>query len=297
MASANFDKYLKLLFDNKPPGDVVKVDSMRSNMDRVGGKYPEGVTGEAATVNGVPGEWVWAEGADSDAVVLYLHGGGYVAGSIASHKNLTGHLAKAVGCRVFVADYRLAPENPFPAAVDDAVAAYRGLVNDEGIDPARIAVSGDSAGGGLTVATLLALRDEGDPLPSAAVPISAWIDLDGTGDSMKTRAEADPMVTPGSLSIIGGMYVGDGDRKDPLASPIHADMTGLPPMLIQVGDAEVLLDDSVRLAAMIEAAGGEATLKVWPEMVHVWHAAAGFVPESDEAIKELADFVRPLVGI
>lgn len=297
MASANFDKYLKLLFDNKPPGDVVKVDSMRKSMDRVGGKYPEGVTGEAATINGVPGEWIWAEGADADAVVLYLHGGGYVAGSIASHKNLTGHLAKAVGCRVFAADYRLAPENPFPAGVDDAVAVYRGLVSDEGIDPARIAISGDSAGGGLTVATLLALRDGDDAMPAAAVPISAWIDLDGTGDSMKTRADADPMVTPGSLSIIGGMYVGDGDAKDPLASPIHADMTGLPPMLIQVGDAEVLLDDSVRLAAMIEEAGGEATLAVWPEMVHVWHAAAGFVPEADEAIKELADFVQPLVGL
>jgi epsilon-lactone hydrolase len=297
MASEKFDRYLKLLFDNKPPGDVVKVESMRTSMDRVGGRLPEGVTGTPAVVGGVPGEWISTDDADEASVVLYLHGGGYVAGSVDSHRNLLGHLAQAMGCRVFAADYRLAPEHPFPAGLDDAIAAYRAIVAD-GVEPSRIAISGDSAGGGLTVATLLALRDAGDELPGAALPISPWIDLQGTGESMVTRADADPMVTPGSLAIIGGMYLGaEGDPTNPLASPIHADMAGLPPMLIHVGDAEVLLDDSVRLAAMVEAAGGEAVLEVWPEMVHVWHSSAGFVPEADQAIARIAEFARPLIGL
>ncbi|MFT7599472.1 MAG: monoterpene epsilon-lactone hydrolase [Acidimicrobiales bacterium] len=295
--SEKFKKYLKLLFDNQPPGDEVKVDAMRRGMDAVGGRLPVGVAGTPATVGGVPGEWIEADGANSESVVLYLHGGGYVAGSIDSHRNLTGHLAQAMGCRVFAADYRLAPEHLFPAAVDDAVAAYRGIVAS-GVDSNRIAISGDSAGGGLTIATLLALRDGGDDLPGAAMAISAWIDMEGTGESLKTRAEADPMVTPGSLALIRDIYLGpDGDPKDPLAAPIHGDVSGLPPLLIQVGDAEVLLDDSVRLAAMVEAAGGDATLEVWPHMVHVWHGSAGHVPEADQAIERMAEFAKPLLGL
>lgn len=244
-----------------------------------------------------------AAGADQAAAVLYLHGGGYVAGSIDSHRNLIGHLAEAMGCRIFAADYRLAPEHPFPAPVDDAVAAYRGLVaastdGGEGLDPSRIVISGDSAGGGLTVATLCALRDARDRLPAAAVPISALIDLEATGESMVSRAAADPIVSPESVPIMAELYLGEGgDVTDPLASPIHADMSGLPPLLIQVGDAEVLLDDSTRLAAMVEAAGGSAKLEVWPDMVHVWHGSAGFVPEADQAIEHIAAFARPLIGL
>jgi monoterpene epsilon-lactone hydrolase len=297
MASEKFDKFLKLLFDNKPPGDVVKVDAMRRTLDMVGGRFPEGVTGTPAVVGGVPGEWISVEGADQDSALLYLHGGGYVAGSIDSHRNLTGHLAAALGCRIFAADYRLAPEHPFPAAVDDASDAFRAIVA-EGVEPSRIAISGDSAGGGLAVATLLALRDAGDALPGAAAVISAWIDLEGKGESMVTRADVDPMITPGSLAILRDLYLGaDGEPTNPLAAPIHGDMSGLPPMLVQVGDAEVLLDDSTRLAAMVEASGGEATLEVWPEMVHVWHGSVGFVPEADQAITRIAEFTRPLIGL
>lgn len=296
MASEKFEKFLELV-RSQPTGDEVKVPSMRRNMDAVGGRFPAGVTGTPVDVDGTPAEWIADEGADEDAVVLYLHGGGYVAGSIDSHRNLTGHLARAMRCRVLAIDYRLAPEHPHPAAVEDATKAYRWLLA-QGLDPHRIIISGDSAGGGLTVATLVALRDSGEPMPAAAVPISPWVDMEGLGDSITTRAEADPMVTGGSLLNIAALFVGeDGDRRDPLAAPLHADLSGLPPLLIHVGDAEVLLDDSTRLAAKAEAAGVDVTLEVWPEMIHVWHASAGYVPESDAAIARIAEFGRPLLGL
>lgn len=296
MASPQFEKFLKLLHGNRPPDDRVNIEAMRQSMDQVGGRFPDGVTGTAVNVGGVPGEWVEAEGADRDSAVLYLHGGGYVAGSVDSHRNLLGHLAVAMGCRVFAADYRLAPEHPHPAPVDDATAAYQGMLA-EGIAASRILVAGDSAGGGLTVATLVALRDGGQPQPGAAVAISPWIDMEGTGDSMVTRAAADPMVSKGSLALISELFLGETDPHDPLAAPLHADLGGLAPMLIHVGDAEVLLDDAVRLEAKISAAGGSATLEIWPEMVHVWHGSAGFVPESDQAIARIAEFGRPLIGL
>ncbi|MGF1597751.1 MAG: alpha/beta hydrolase [Acidimicrobiales bacterium] len=298
MASPQFAKFLALLEKNRPPDGKVDVATMRRNMDQVGGRLPDGVTGTPDTVGGVAGEWIEADGATTDRVVLYLHGGGYVAGSIDSHRNLTGNLAQALGCRLFAADYRLAPEHPHPAPVEDATAAYRALVDDLGLDPRHLAVAGDSAGGGLTVAALLALRDAGDPLPAAAVTISPWVDLEATGESATTRAAADPMVSPGSLKLIAAHFLGDGgDAHDPLAAPLHADLSGLPPMLIHVGDAEVLLDDAVRLTARIHEVGGEATLEVWPEMVHVWHASAGFVPESDQAIERIAEYLRPRLGL
>jgi acetyl esterase/lipase len=229
--------------------------------------------------------------------MLYLHGGGYVAGSIDSHRNLTGHLAKAMGCPVLALDYRLAPEHPHPAAVEDATKAYRWLLA-QGLASDRIVVSGDSAGGGLTMAMLVALRDSGDPLPAAGIPISPWVDLEAGGESIRTRDGVDPMVSGASLRTISAMYLGDdGDPHDPLAAPLHADLSGLPPLLIHVGDHEVLLDDSTRLAANAEAANVDVTLEVWPEMVHVWHASAGFVPEADQAVARIAEFARPLVGL
>lgn len=298
MASKQFDKFLAILEANRPPDDRVNPSSMRRNMDAVGGKLGDGVTATTGSVGGVGGEWIDPDGADDSAVVLYLHGGGYVAGSVDSHRNLLGHLARAMGCRVFAADYRLAPEHPHPAPVEDAVAAFGGLVANGDFDPARIAVAGDSAGGGLTIATLVTLRDAGGPVPVGAVAISPWIDLEATGESAVTRAAADPMVTPGSLRAIAELFVGDGgDLRDPLAAPLHADLAGLPPVLVHVGDAEVLLDDANRLAAKITEAGGEVTLEVWPDMVHVWHGSAGFVPESDEAIAGIAAYLRPKLGL
>lgn len=295
MASENFNKFLKILQD-QPSADEVNVEGMRKIQDKVGGRFPDGVTSEVVSAGGVPAEMIENEGAATDRVVLYLHGGGYVAGSIDSHRNLTGHLAKAAGIRVLALHYRLAPENPHPAPVEDAVAAYRWLL-DEGYAPDHIVISGDSAGGGLALATLIALRDQQVALPAAAVPMSPWVDMEGEGESMVTRADADPMVDRNMLLQMTDLFLGDGDPKDPLAAPLHADLSGLPPLLIQVGDAEVLLDDSTRFAAKAKAAGVDVSLEVWPEMVHVFQASAGFVPEANEAIARIAEFSREKVGL
>jgi acetyl esterase/lipase len=295
VASEKFERYLTLLRE-VPSAEHVDHIKMRANLDRTGGRFPDGVVGTPTNAGGVPAEWIDPPGGATDHVVLYLHGGGYIAGSIDSHRNLTGHLARALGCRVLALAYRLAPEHPHPAPVTDAVAAYRWLL-DEGATPEHIVIAGDSAGGGLTVATLLMARDQGLPMPAAAVPISPLVDLEATGASMSTRAAADPMIDRSQVLEIIQLFIGDGDRRDPYAAPLHGDLTGLPPLLIQVGDAEVLLDDAVRLAAAAEAAGVDTTLEVWPEMVHVFQASAGYVPEADQAVARIAEFSRGRLGM
>lgn len=296
MASPQFEKFLGLL-RKQPQSDQVDIEKMRVFQNRVGGKFPEGVVGTPVSADGVPAEWIDAPGGRKDRALLYLHGGGYVAGSIDSHRNLTGHLAEALGIRVLALDYRLAPEHPHPAQVQDAVKAYRWMLT-QGLSADGLSIAGDSAGGGLTLATLLSLRDQGVALPGAATAISPLTDLEGTGESMTTRAAADPMVSKGALLQMARMFLGDkGDPHDPLAAPLHGELSGLPPLLIQVGDAEVLLDDATRFAAKAEAAGVDVTLEVWPEMTHVWHASAGFVPESDEAIAKIAAFTRKHLAV
>ena len=242
---------------------------------------------------GVPGEWNDARGARQDHVLIYFHGGGYCMGSLDTHRGLTARISQLADLRVLSVDYRLGPEHPFPAAVEDAVAAYR-FVLDQGIAPGKTALGGDSAGGGLTVAALLAIRDQGLPLPGCGAGISAWTDLTASGDSMKTKADEDPMIGgTDALQLMVEAYMGvDGDTKAPLASPLFADLSGLPPLLLQVGTAEVLLDDSIRLAERAEAAGVDVTLKVWQDMFHVWHAFAEMLPEALEATQEFADYVN-----
>jgi monoterpene epsilon-lactone hydrolase len=240
---------------------------------------------------GVQAEWIAGAGAADDRVLLYLHGGGYVMGSINTHREMVARLSKASGARALLLDYRLAPENPFPAAVDDAVAAYRWLLS-QNIKPNRIAVAGDSAGGGLTLATLVAVRDAKLPAPAVGVCISPWTDMEGTGASMTTRAKADPLVQKDMLVNMAKQYLGGKDSKSPLAAPLHADLRGLPPLLIQVGDAEVLLDDSTRVADRAKAAGVTVELEVWPEMIHVWHLAAPALPEGQQAIEKAGRFIR-----
>lgn len=247
------------------------------------------------TAGGVPAEWIAAAGAADDRVILYVHGGGYVMGSIATHRELVARLSKASGARGLALDYRLAPEHPFPAAVDDAVAAYRWLLS-QNIKPNNIVVAGDSAGGGLAVATLLAIRDAKLPLPAAGVGISPWVDMEGLGESMTTRAKADPVVQKQGLLGMAQLYLGGKDAKSPLAAPLHADLTGLPPLLIQVGDAETLLDDSTRLAEKAKKAGVKVELEVWPEMPHVWHLFAPFLPEGQQAIEKVGKYVRQITA-
>jgi acetyl esterase/lipase len=243
---------------------------------------------------GVPGEWVTVPGVDATRAVLYLHGGAYVGGSAMSHRNITGELSRAARLRVLAIDYRLAPEHVFPAAIDDAVAAYTWLMG-QGIAPGRLAIAGDSAGGGLTVTTLLALRERDLPAPAAAACLSPWVDLEGVGGTLKTHAHLDPMLIPDGIGVCARHYVGqDGDVRNPLVSPIHASqaaLAALPPLLVQVGGYEVLLDDAVRLVDRVRAAGGRAELEVWDHMIHVWQIFR-FLPEARRAIDRIAGFLR-----
>jgi len=275
------------------PGPDVTIAEMRAGYERMtaDAPVPEGFAFEPTRVGAVPAEWVRPADARADAAVLYLHGGGYVLGSPRTHRGLVARVAAACGAPALALDYRLAPEHPFPAAVDDAVAAYRDLLAS-GIAPGRLAIAGDSAGGGLAVATLIALRDAGAALPAAGVGLSPWVDLALAGDSMTTRAEADPMVGRALLAKMADAYLQGADPRTPLATPLAADLGGLPPLLLQVGGREVLRDDATRLAARARAAGVDVTLEHWEEMIHVWHAFAPLVPEADEAIARIGAFVR-----
>ena len=246
-----------------------------------------------AQVGGVPGEWVEGTGAKK-SVLLYLHGGGYFGCSAASHRPITVGFALQ-GFRVFAADYRLAPENPFPAAVEDAVAAYRGLLG-EGNLPEHIVIGGDSAGGGLALSLLLALRDAGAPLPSGAAVFSPWTDLAATGDSIRTNAARCAMFHGPDIGLSARYYLGDTDPRNPLASPLYADLTGLPPLLIHVGEDEVLRDDSTRLAERARAAGVRVELKVWPVVPHAWQLAPQKIPEARQSLRETAAFLDKLAA-
>lgn len=272
---------------------TLDVQAIRQGMEALTATsvLPEGTRVEPVDAAGVPAEWLHGPEADLDRVLLYLHGGGYVIGSIATHRAMVARIAAAAGIRALSIDYRLAPEHPFPAAVEDATAAY-GFLLEQGIAPARIAIGGDSAGGGLTFATLLALRDAGRPLPGAAIALSPWTDLEGTGESMTTRAEADPLVQRDGLLAMADLYLNGADPRTPTASPLYGDLAGLPPTCIQVGTAETLLDDATRIAERIRAAGGTVELEAFEDLIHVFQAFAPHVPESLEAIDKLGAFVK-----
>lgn len=293
MASDAFNTIRKILAANPLPLDV---RGIRDALEATARPLVQGVRGEPVDADGVSCEMQTPEGVSGAPVVLYLHGGGYVGGSVASHRNLTSHLARASACTVLSVDYRRAPEAPHPAAVEDACTAFRWLVG-RGHHPTRVAIAGDSAGGGLAVATQLRLRGASDPLPAASVLLSPWVDLRSTGESMRTRVARDPIVTPAAVAWLARLFLGaEGNPSDPLASPLEGDLAGLPPMLIHVGEDEVLLSDSERLAAKAEAAGVDVTLEVWPEMVHVWHAMAGLFEEADAAIRRVAEYLGSKLG-
>lgn len=215
--------------------------------------------------------------------------------SVDTHRNLMGRISRSAEARVLGVNYRLAPEFPAPAALEDATAAYRWLLTNHASAP-HIAIAGDSAGGGLSLSTLVALRDATDPLPAAAVCLSPWIDMEATGDSMTTKATIDPVNHRDGLLKNAERYLRDGNRKAPLASPLYADLTGLPPLLIQVGEAEVLLDDSKRVAERAKSFGVDVDLEVWPEMIHVWQLFAAVLPEAQQAIRHIGAFIRAHVS-
>jgi len=242
------------------------------------------------TLANLPALHTSSPGAAEDAVLLYLHGGAYISGNPQGYRGLAAELARATGARGIALDYRLAPEHPFPAALDDAVAGYEALLA-RGFAPGRMVLAGDSAGGGLTAATLVALRDKGVPLPAAALLISPWADLTGKAASLVSKAAQDPTLTAEALAISARHYLGGASAEHPLASPVLADLSGLPPMLIQVGSVEVLLDDSLALAAAAGRADAPVRLEIWPHMPHVWHAFAFMLPEGRKAIETAGAFL------
>jgi acetyl esterase/lipase len=273
------------------------VEGARRTYDAFGANYglaPDVVI-TPVTMAGVPAEWSSTEGAADDAAVLYLHGGGYFIGSLASHRHVASELGRAAGARALAIDYRLAPEHPFPAALDDAVAAYEAMLAD-GLRPERIALAGDSAGGGLAIATLVALRDRGTPLPACAFCISPLVDLAATGGSMETQRARDPMIAREGVLGAAAMYLNGVDPRTPLASPMHADLSGLPPLLIHVGSAETLLDDAVRLAGVAGAADVRVTLEVHPGMIHVWHFFHPALAAGRRALGDGGSFIRMHIG-
>jgi epsilon-lactone hydrolase len=276
-----------------PPSASLTIAERRAQYDRAERVFPTpaDVAIEAVTAAERPAEWLRPPGARTDAAVLYLHGGGYVIGSPRSHRHLAAAIARAAGTPALLVDYRLAPEHPFPAALDDALAAYAWLLA-RGIAPEQVVVAGDSAGGGLTVATLLALRDRGLPGPGGGVCISPWVDLACSGATYVTRKDADPIVDRESVTMMAQAYAGTGDFKAPLLSPLYADLRGLPPLLVQVGSDEVLLDDALGLGERARAAGVDVAVEEWPAMIHVWHWFLPMLDEAQRAVDGIGRFVR-----
>ena len=277
----------------RPVPTGLSIQDQRAELAEMASRFrpAKDVRREPVDAGGVPAEWIHSPEASGERVIYYLHGGGYVEGSIDTHCDLISRLSRAARARVLAIDYRLAPEHPFPAAVEDATSGYRWLLST-GVDPARLVIAGDSAGGGLTIATLVAVRDAGEPLPAAAVCLSPWVDLEGLGESMTTKAGVDPMLQPEYILQGAKAYLGDAHPRTPLAAPLYADLRGLPPLLIQVGTAEVLLDDSIRLAERARAAGVDVTFEPWDDMIHVWQFCAALLPEGQQAIDRIGEFIR-----
>src|SRR3954453_7189163 len=265
----------------------------RQRLDALGSRYviPTDVLVEPVDANGVPGEGPPPPAADPTRAILFLHGGGYISGSIVSHRHMIAQAGREAEARTFALGYRLAPEHPFPAALEDALSGYRYLLA-QGFAPQHIVIAGESAGGGLAIATLIALRNAGTPLPAATWCSSPWVDLEMSGSTMVTKAAVDPLIQKNYLAELAALYLNGVDPRTPLASPIYADLRGLPPMLIQAGSAETLLDDAVHLAGKAAAADVRITLAVWPDMIHAWHLFYPQLAEGRGALAEVGEFVR-----
>ncbi len=276
-----------------PPLATPELRVMFEGLGKLAPLQPD-VVGSPVDAGGVPAEWIGAGAPSSGPTLLYLQGGGYTIGSVATYREFTSRLARAVAGRCLVIEYRLAPEHPHPAAVDDALGAYRFLLR-EGRDPRSIVIAGDSAGGGLTLATLLSARDAALPLPAAAVLLSPWTDLTLSGESMRTKAEADVMLQRAWLESCVADYTAGKPAHAPLVSPLFGHLERLPPLLIQVGTEETLLDDAKRLAERAAKAGVAVELEVWPEMIHIWQFFAAIVPEGQEAVDKIGACVRSRV--
>jgi acetyl esterase/lipase len=250
---------------------------------------------ESVEINGVGGEWTITPVADPTRVVMFLHGGAYISGGLATHRHLVAQVGREARTRTLALDYRLAPEHPYPAAVDDAIASYEFLLA-QGYEPANIALAGESAGGGLALATLVSLRDMGIAMPACAWLSSPWVDLEMTGETMVSKADVDPLIAKPYLLEAAAAYLHGADPRSPLASPLHADLRELPPMLIQVGTAETLLDDSMRLARLAAQADVRVTLEAWPEMIHAWSLFYQELEAGRQSLASMGAFVHAMLN-
>jgi monoterpene epsilon-lactone hydrolase len=289
---ARFIRFVsKRIFKRLSPDSNVKVVRRFFEKVQARKRIAKGVAIRDATIEGVACEWLIPKGCEDAPILYYLHGGAYLMGSPTTHRQMLSFIAREAGVRALLPDYALAPENPFPAGLHDCLAVYRGLLA-AGANADHILIGGDSAGGGMSMAVLLSLRDAGHDLPAATILLSPWLDLSASGETMKTRKKEDPWFRPDFMLDIARKYSPEGDLKYPLLSPVFADAAGLPETLIQVGDHEILLSDSTRLSDNISAAGGKVTLQVWPEMWHVFQFFVRQMPESRVAINDIAKFIR-----
>ena len=275
------------------------LDEMRALLGHMGDLTgePGGVDYIETSAGGVPALWAVPKGCKEDRVLLCSHGGGYVTGSMFTHRKVYAHVAKAVGCRALIVDYGLAPESIHPGPVEDMVKAYRWLL-DQDITPDHIALIGDSAGGALAITALLRAREKGLKLPAATMPLSPWVDMDASGASFETNKDRDVLVKREVIAGMAATFLGEnGNRRDPLVNPLHGDLRGLPPVYIQVGSYETLLDDSNSLAEALRKADVQVKMDVFPEMQHVFQFLAGTAPEADQAVAQLAAWVRPKLGL
>jgi monoterpene epsilon-lactone hydrolase len=275
--------------------DEIDIDTYRSFMSQSVFPVSDSTEVTKTSAGGVPVEWIIESGVKPEKRLIFFHGGGFLAGELGFYRPFASWISKATGCSVLLVDYRLAPEYPFPAAVEDVLTSYRWMCNNgpDGENPARKTfIGGDSAGGCLALATLLGLKDAGEDLPDAAFTLSAFLDLALTGKSIANRAGSDILFTPSHLEKVAEIYLAGQDPLIPYSSPLYGDLSGLPPILMQVGDAELLLDDSVRFAEKAKKAGVKVTLEVWPEMFHVWQLFGPTFPEAQQAIDRIGEFIR-----
>lgn len=294
--SLAYESIVEMMTLGTPGGSIQSADEIRRPLDRLTHVMrPFGVKRTPVTGTPFRGEWIATRASTDERIIFYLHGGGYVSGSPRTHLAVTTRLAHEARARLFALDYRLAPEHPFPAQIEDAWAAYWWLITEQGYSPAQIVVAGDSAGGGLTMALLLALRDAHVPLPAGGVGLSPWLDLTLSGETLRTNAPTD-FLNLDVLRTAARMYRDGYDPRHPLISPFYADLSGLPPLLIQVGSAEMLLDDSRRFAERARAAGVDVRLEIWENMVHVWHFTWLIEPKARQALRQVGRFVRERVA-
>ncbi len=295
-SSPQLDRVIGIMKDirSNPPADIHEA---RAVLDQAFAVYPPAsdVTIFEIDAGGVPCQWITASGVPQDRLIIYLHGGAYATCSPTTHKDLISRLSLASGTAALGVDYRLAPEYLFPAAVEDCLAAYNWALS-HGFEPGNIVLAGDSAGGGLVVSVLLAARDSALPLPAAGVCFSPWVDLECTGESMSVNDHLDAFIKYEGLFARAQSYLGEADPKHPWASALYADLHGLPPLLIHVGSAETLLDDSTRLAILAKDSGVDVSFKIWDDMVHVWQLFASVLPEGQQSIDESGEFIRSKLG-